>query len=382
MLLALRDSKQAAEAASLAKSRFLSNMSHELRTPLNGVLGFTRVLLSDYDRISAREANHLLQFIYDSGLHLLSLIDDVLDLSRVETGNLEINRRLCDLHAMIHTIDLPLRQLCDTNQVELLKTVADDVQCICADETRLRQVLYNLLSNAIKYAGTGGRVELEVRGRGDHAVLVVRDDGPGIPDERKEQIFEPFERLDEHQHIQGTGLGLSIARRIVELHEGTMRVENAPDGGAVFTVELPGLVDRSAEECVKKRQEMHMAEAPRRAGENVLVVEDDYSSLMLMKYVLERNGIMADYATDCRKARQYLNVNRYGMALLDVNLPDGSGVELLQEIRQQMPECVVYALTAHAMQRDRERLLKAGFDAYLAKPIDLDDLVERIRTGG
>ena len=244
----LRRAKASAEAANLAKSQFLANMSHELRTPLNSILGFSQLMEmqggergpgSGRPPLSDKQREYL-RWIRDGGEHLLDMVNDVLDLSKIEAGRVDLEKRPFDIAALVHRVLTTVRSLAAKKHLHVDTAIAEDLGLLDADEVRIKQVLYNLLSNAIKFTEREKRIGIEARGEGEDCLIIVWDEGIGIPEGDQERIFEPFEQLRRGHEGHGTGLGLTIVKNLVELHGGSVSVESEVGAGSRFTVRLPG----------------------------------------------------------------------------------------------------------------------------------------------
>ena len=366
-----------AERESRAKSQFLSRMSHELRTPLNAVLGFTQLLQSEARESLAADRLAKLDHIRTAGEHLLTLVDDALDLSSLAAGTLRLDLQpLALAHAVASALPL-VAGLATSNGIEVRTGVLDGVAL--ADPTRLHQVLLNLLTNAIKYNRPGGEVVLDSVVVGAQVRLSVRDTGLGLRPDQLAHLFEPFNRLgQERESVEGTGIGLTIAQALVQGMGGQISAASPPDGGTVFTVELPqappaGFDAQTVQPPDARDADTVPALPPRRerAGQllyiednpvNVLLVEELVKTLSGLQIVSESTG-----EAGVSRARSL----HPDLILIDMQLPDFDGFEVLHQLRAQ-PEtagirCI--ALSANAMPDDIERGLAAGFDDYWTKPI-------------
>ncbi len=362
-----------AEREIQAKSQFLSRMSHELRTPLNAVLGFTQLLQIEARQAKADNQGIKLGHIRSAGEHLLALINDVLDLSSLESGELKLQLQPVDLAALIaQTVPLvePLAA-----QHEVAIRAGESAGIALADPKRMRQVLINLLSNAIKYNRRGGQVLIETRLEPGRVVLIVRDTGRGLTPDQLTHLFEPFNRLGiESEGIEGTGIGLTIVKALVEGMGGTIRISSRPGTGTGFEVTLPAHRAGSAMPTLPAAAEPPVANARRheRSGQllyiednsvNVMLVEELVRSLSGLQIASEPTG-----AAGVARARTL----KPDLILVDLQLPDFDGFEVLRRLRAQ-PESATtpcIALSANAMPEDIARGLDAGFTDYWTKPID------------
>jgi PAS domain S-box-containing protein len=376
---ALRGARETAEAASRAKSEFLSRMSHELRTPLNAILGFGQLMELEATTPGHKEsADHVLK----AGQHLLHLINEVLDITGIESGRLRMSSEpVRVLEAVTETLDL-MGPLAAARRVEIsADEPAMAERWVHADRQRLKQVLLNLVANAVKYNRTGGTVHVgcEVMG-GDRLRIVVRDTGLGIPADKLPRMFTAFDRLGAEQtDVEGTGLGLALARRLAEAMQGTIGVTSKQGVGSTFWIELPG-----AEREVARREEMERAaqtDAPATIGRprRILYVEDNLSNLTLVQRILSRSyNVQLIPAMQGGLALDLARLHRPDMILLDLHLPDIPGEDVLRQLRQT-PDCrgiPVVVLSADATQGQIDKLLAAGAHAYITKPLDLKPFMQ------
>lgn len=379
--------KEEAEAANRAKSVFLANMSHELRTPLNAILGFSKlILLEKYGPLTELLRSRM-ESVEESGSHLLTLISDLLDMSRIEAGRVSLNPIRLRLRHLIGDIgdmlSAPLRE----QQMELVVSCPDDLW-ILADPDRTKQVISNLVSNAIKFNRTGGKIGIDVSRDDTETLVVVWDEGIGIDVDHHGTIFREFFQVEQTytRRFAGMGLGLAIAKRIVELQGGRIWVESELNHGCRFHFTLPNPPGEVASRTPASQDTQAPAssesgeEAASDASSRILLVDDDERGRMLSEEILKDAGFDVVCAADGTQARQRIKEGAFGLVLLDIQLPDIDGPSLLREFRAdpQIKDLRVVALTAYAMNGDRNRFLRDGFDDYVSKPVDADLLVETV----
>jgi len=380
---AMYQAQMAAEAANRSKSDFLSRMSHELRTPLNAVLGFSQLL--ELDELTPDQEQAVGQ-ITKGGRHLLDLINEILDISQIETGTLALSPEAVPIRALIaETLDL-LRPLAAERGITLLSdgTPPGPPVHVFADRQRLKQILLNLVGNGIKYNREGGTVSIACAEPSAGTLRVqVTDTGPGIAAEHLELLFTPFERLGaERTTIEGTGIGLALSRRLAEVMGGALGVQSTPGRGSTFWVEFPqveGPVDR-----LERLGEVGAAVASAVPGPDrpaILHVEDNLANIQLVERVLaQRPGVRLIPAMQGRLGLELARQHHPVLVLLDLNLADVGGEEILRALRDDPLTATipVVIVSADAMPRQVQRLLSAGATAYLTKPIDVRQLLELV----
>jgi len=352
------------------KSEFLANMSHELRTPLNAILGFSEILKDNLaGELTAQQRQECLESIHTSGRHLLELVNDVLDLSKIEAGRMELSYDTFRVTAAFREVHNVIKSLSERRELTLSEDIVPDDLEVRADKSKFKQVLYNLLSNAIKFTPGGGRVWVRARPLGEDLVVEVGDTGIGIAPEHQEMIFSEFYQIDSPatRQAQGTGLGLSLTRRLIQLHGGTIALESAPGQGSVFTYRMPlhGL-DRSNGHTHNR----------------ILLIEDNPSNRELTVMVLNGNGYQVDVAEDGQEGLQKVRTNLYDLVLMDVRLPGMDGLTLTRMLKSdpKTADIPVVALSAHAMKGDEQEALAAGCAGYITKPIEVSKFVRQISS--
>ncbi|HEY1778533.1 MAG TPA: ATP-binding protein [Solirubrobacteraceae bacterium] len=379
---AYRRARDEAVEASNTKSAFLRNVSHEIRTPMNGVMGMTELLLqtplNDEQRTYAEQ-------VEQSGEHMLTIINDILDISQIETGRVELEVDEFDLYECVERACVPAGLEAHAKGVALdIEVDPEAPRRVRGDGARVRQVLMNLVGNAVKFTAEGS-VRVRVVPRSEPTVNGVRfevvDTGIGIAPAMLERMFEPFVQADGSttRKYGGNGLGLSIAKELVELMGGLIGAESDVDQGSTFWVELP--MERVATvsgQTSRERGVMHDERRPDPSAPFILVVEDSPVNRLVTSRVLERCGFRAHVVNDGQEALDALSMQSYDAVLMDCQMPELDGYEATRELRRREGDghrTPVIAMTAHAMTGDRERCLAAGMDDYIAKPVRSQALV-------
>jgi signal transduction histidine kinase/CheY-like chemotaxis protein len=374
----LREARAAADVASAAKSEFLSSMSHELRTPLNAILGFAQLLQRDKrEALSPRHQERIAQ-ILKGGEHLLHLIDDILDLSRVEAGGVSISTEPVGVEEVLHEVKTTLDPAATRAGITLALDAIEGHPAIVADRTRFAQILMNFGSNAIKYNRAGGSVRFKVeRKEPTHVRVTVLDTGAGIPVDKQDKLFQPFQRAgQETGPIEGTGIGLAISRRLAELMHGSVGFQSRPSQGSEFWVEMPAHTLPEPASVIPPLEHVHALLDGERRG-LVLYVEDNPANVVFMRDLLGAfEGIELVVAPTGETGVELARKLVPKAVIMDINLPGISGIEALGILRQapETSEIPVIALTAAASERDRKRGELAGFYRYLTKPVKVDEL--------
>lgn len=363
-----------AENASLAKSEFLSRMSHELRTPLNAIIGFSQLLATDPTDEPSPNQRESIDQILGAGRHLLDLINEVLDLSRIEAGGLRLSPTPVALAPLIDECLLLINPMARERAISVHPPrIGDEV--VRADRMRLRQALLNVLSNAVKYNRPAGEIHIGIVEHNDSTGIIVTDTGRGIGEAEQARVFEPFARLDGGEHVEGTGIGLTITRHLMELMGGSIDLVSAPDHGSSFTLWL-----RRASAEIDDETPLHAASpflASHGVKRRVLYVEDNAANRLLVAKALARSPHWTlELAVNGAEGIDLAHARQPDIILLDINLPDMTGFEVFARLRRmkETHRIPVVAVSADALPADVARGLGAGFAAYLTKPINLDEL--------
>ena len=381
--------------ANRAKSQFLANMSHELRTPLNSIIGFSEILSEKLEEKIEPRFNRFLHNILSSGRHLLGLINDILDLSKIEAGRMEMIYEPVAVPNIVHGVESVMQGIAARRQIRIRTEIAPDLPPIVADPPRVKQILYNLVSNAVKFSREGSEVGLCARygagllGGADAMVLEVSDQGIGIRSEDQQLIFEEFRQVDggTTRNMGGTGLGLALVRRFVEMHGGAVEVESEPGAGSTFRVLLP----LDAERAVSRRspddpisfgfpaaEAVAAAEEVRANRPLVLVAEDDEVFFRALAVDLEAAGYRVVRARSGDEALDLAVAEMPSVMTLDLVLPGRDGWEVLKELKSNSLTAAIPVIIVSLVE-NHELGFALGADDYFLKPLDRDRFVERLR---
>ncbi len=390
----LKKANQRAEAASQAKSEFLANMSHEIRTPMNAILGYTSILS---DSLVKREDVDCLEVIERNGQHLLEVINDILDISKIEANRVDLEKIETPLLPFLVDVIKLVKPQATSKAIDLLIECTSLIPVsVVTDPTRLRQVLLNLLGNAVKFTDAGS-VTLQVAYRVnedsslDHAGeldLAFIDTGIGLTAQQIERLFQPFSQADNSmtRRFGGTGLGLAISKRLVGLLGGDIHVQSTPDVGSSFVVTLPVA---TAPELTTDRRSNRTSKEPSTAEPlptlscSVLVAEDGEDNQRFVSYILGKAGATVDLAEDgvvamAKMASAKTSGQMYDIILMDMQMPRLDGYSATEQLRSLGVDLPIIALTAHAMEHDRQKCLDAGCSDYLSKPLCRDSLIQLV----
>ncbi|MEN8179664.1 MAG: ATP-binding protein [Pseudomonadota bacterium] len=386
----MQRAKDEAEQASAAKTDFLSRMSHELRTPMNAILGFNQLIA--YDKQVTNEQREYAGKIDQAGQHLLQLINEILDLSRIEHGKLQISSEKVSLKRIVEESFSLLNKLSEDKNIHMVHRLNPVRPLVKADYTRLKQVLINLLSNALKYNRDGGEVELFTEIHHEYLRVCIRDTGMGINPTRLPELFKPFNRLDaDHSNIEGTGIGLALSKQLVERMGGGIGVESTPGVGSLFWFSLELLPTESGDET-QPAQEVTQPILPlseqtsipglQRSGGLILVAEDNLTNQVLIKEQLNFLGYHVDIVGNGQEALDRISSGDIELLLTDCNMPVMDGYQLTETLREKERidggHLPTIAITANALEDDAKRCYTVGMDDYVAKPVNLTELKQKL----
>lgn len=376
----LKAAKEKAEESAAVKTQFLSNMSHELRTPLNGIIGATNLLLQDKYLASQAEQLNVLKF---SSEHMLSLINDILDLSKLDADKVKLERIAVDIPKFINTISSPFTQQFKDKGLSFEVVVDPNFRRpVIADPTRLNQVLTNLLSNALKFTSSGG-VKLEakaisIKSENNHIEFSVTDTGIGISEEKRRRIFDQFTQADERttRKYGGTGLGLTISQKLVGLMNGELKVESKYNKGSRFYFDIVLPVHQGKDKVYIN--DKAPADNTKLKGLKVLIAEDNPINMMIASKFLDKWGVEYCKAKNGFEAVALFEEHNFDVILMDLEMPEMDGYSALKEIRKRDTDIPAIAFTAAVFENMREKLTASGFNDYIQKPFQPDDLHLRL----
>lgn len=374
---ALQKAKNEAEVANRQKSDFLSRISHELRTPLNAILGFGHLLRENNNHNLNNEEKDYASHICQAGEHLLNLIDDLLDISRIESGKLNISLTNISCDTIINESLALVQSTANDNNITIhINAALDPMPSILTDHTRCKQALVNLLSNAIKYNTKNGSVTLTLTNQLSHIRFEISDTGIGIDETYHKNIFQPFTRLNQHEQAKGTGIGLTITKRLIEVMNGSIGMKSKPGKGSTFWFELPIATDEPQEKTTNKSTTAQDRVTNMEKTYTILYIEDEPLNQALVRSIVKQipNANLITALTGEEGIELALK-EQPDLILMDLNLPGISGYEALNVIRNEksFSSVPVFAVSANAMPEEIQRGKEAGFFDYLIKPINIDN---------
>jgi CheY-like chemotaxis protein len=384
LLVRERAARADAEKANRLKDEFLATLSHELRTPLNAVMGWARMLKSG--RLDPESSSHAMEVIERNAWAQKQIIEDILDVSRVITGKLQLHLAPVDLIGVIKAALDAVRPALEAKDICVEESYQGGLKVIAGDADRLQQVIWNLLSNASKFTPVGGTVAVRVTQDKTYVEVEIVDSGPGIAPEFLPHVFERFRQADGSttRTHQGLGLGLAIVRHLVELHGGVISAENLGSwSGAVFTVKLPlPSTELTLDTAPASSVEDALTEIDL-AGVRVLVVEDDLDALDLITIDLAEHGAKVRGVASATEALELLQNEPFDLLISDIGMADTDGYNLIKQVRNQETDCEnpipAIALTAYARTQDRIRAIAAGYNTHVAKPVEIRELVTVVK---
>ena len=380
---ALKEAKEAAEAANRSKSAFLANMSHEIRTPMNAILGFAQLMQRDISLSS--QMQEYLDIINRSGRHLLSLINDILEMSKIEAGRAIFSPSTFDLYRMLDDLEMMFRARCNAKKLQLKVTQEGKVpRIVITDDGKLRQILINLLGNALKFTDEGG-ITLRVSAQPsqtDSILLVfeVEDTGPGIAIEEMDKLFKPFEQTRTGIKSGGTGLGLSLSHGFVQIMGGTFTVSSAVNIGSVFKLSIPVLEGKEEQVQPEEKQSNVIGLKPSQDEMRILIADDKETNRLLLSKILSGVGFKTREVDNGAEAVAVFHEWKPQLILMDMAMPIMNGYEATRAIKtsEDGNNTVIIAITASAFKEDKQRIMAAGANGYLSKPFMAVDLFEII----
>ncbi|MCB1140982.1 MAG: response regulator [Leptospiraceae bacterium] len=392
----LTETNTALEKASRAKDEFLANMSHELRTPLNSILGLSESLLEQYIGSLNEKQSKAIQIIRDSGNHLLALINDILDLTKIESGNEYLDISTFDVTSICEASITFIKQLAHKKNLVIRTFIDPNLGSIQADARRLKQMLVNLLNNAVKFTERGS-VELKVIRNTESKTIQfsITDTGIGISENHLDKLFKPFIQLDSglSREFEGTGLGLALVSRLAKMHGGSVSIESKPGKGSCFSFTIP-LVEANTNpvespvsssnefESKKNRNESFRKNEFDTNSKKILIVEDNESNIMTLSVFLESYGYVYEVARSGLEALEKLQNVLPGLILMDLQMPVMDGLETIKQIRSnpkgEIANIPIIAISAHAMKKDKTIAIEAGANFYISKPLNIIQLKEKI----
>jgi len=375
--------REKAEESDRLKSSFLANMSHEIRTPMNAIIGFSELL--QQDDLPQETRQQFFSHIRNSGNTLLNLINDIIDFSKIESGELKISKTTFSLNQLFEELfqtfeKIKTKKGKDHIKLEFTTGLDNSNSLIYSDPFRLKQIITNLIDNALKFTEKGN-IHVTYQLDDDFLIFSVKDSGIGISKDKQELIFSRFRQADDShaRRFGGTGLGLSISRKLAELLNGTMWVESTVDVGSSFFIKIPYLKnENTAPTPLKKNIKLKNGYNKKLAGKKILIVDDYKVNLTLIEQMLQATGLELYVAENGQLAIEHCIKNHFDLVLLDLQMPEINGYDTLKLIRKEHPQIKIIAQTAYALANEKEQILKSGFNGYISKPIVRQELLDLI----
>jgi signal transduction histidine kinase len=381
----LQEAKERAERADQLKTSFLTNMSHEIRTPMNAILGFTNLLIED--DLPKDQQDEYLKVINESGNSLLNLVNDILDISKIEAGEMTFAEGVCNLNDLFRELQISFNEIKSQKEISEVDIVIDNPWQtrnidLITDPYRLRQVFVNLIGNALKFTDKGYVTFGLAEETEDFFKFYVKDTGIGIEKELQQEVFKRFQKADGQKNrlYRGAGLGLAISKDIIKMLGGEISVESTLNVGSTFYFTLPNKVAIGETKVSARKAESGNGELKiDLTGKTILVAEDEQNNFMYLNRILQRFNATIIWARDGEEAVMQVNKQNMDLILMDIKMPNKNGYEAAQEIKSKHPKMVIIAQTAYVSDNEVESCRKAGCDYYLSKPINIKDLVSTIK---
>ncbi|PLX22265.1 MAG: hypothetical protein C0599_06845 [Salinivirgaceae bacterium] len=380
----LQEAKERAERADQLKTSFLTNMSHEIRTPMNAILGFTNLLIED--NLPKEQQDEYLKVINESGNSLLNLVNDILDISKIEAGEMTFAEGICNLNDLFRELQISFNEIKSQKEISEVDIIIDNPWQtrninLLTDPYRLRQVFVNLIGNALKFTDKGYVTFGLVEENENFFKFYVKDTGIGIERDFQQEVFKRFQKVDGQKSrlYRGAGLGLAISKDIVNMLGGEISVESKPNEGSTFYFTIPNKVAKQSHVEVKDYNPANGDLKIDLTGKTILVAEDEPNNFMYLNRILQRFNATIIWARDGEEAVSHVKKQNMDLILMDIKMPNQNGYEASREIKSLYPNMVIIAQTAYVSDNEVDNCRKAGCDYYLSKPINIRDLVNTIK---